>query len=67
MDSAPVGLVVGDLADWPDGDLVRAHRLISVTVASRLRAGSFGSCSDDDDLALEAEQLGLELIARRLI
>ena len=67
MDRPSIGLVVGYLSDWPDGDLERAYRLISATIANRLRSGSFGDDPDDVDLAAEAEQLGLHLVSRGLL
>jgi len=62
-----IGLVVGNLADWPDGEVSRAYRLVTTTVHHRQETGGFGDDPDDVDLAADAEQLGLELVRRGLL
>jgi hypothetical protein len=65
MASFEVPLVVGPISTWPDSEVQLAYKLILATLRNRA-AGIGPDDGDTDELAGEAEDLGLELVRRGL-
>lgn len=66
MASFEVPLVVGPISTWPDADVQLAYKLLLATLRNRA-AGIGPDDGDTDELAEEAEDLGLELVSRGLL
>jgi hypothetical protein len=66
MASFDVPLVVGPISTWPDSDVQLAYKLLLATIRNRA-AGIGPDDGDTEELAMEAEDLGLELVRRGLL